>query len=214
MMQQQAARHDQILKNSLPISIPIPGPHPSCTAPVERAVKLGLESWTGPDGERRQCLPDPKLRRSAPAVANTTLSRITETIMILERGHGCHNGGADSPCSDACRSSCQKRSVAEKNKREETEYESDGDEDGDEGGRIDDFWEITDEIADRQFVLSLVEQLRQRVGYGEEDSPIKRAKQIEKAALKVSQLARVFTEEMQRSDGSQVVSSVVDRMLS
>lgn len=209
MMRQQAAKDDQILKNSLPISIPLPGPPSSCTAPVERAIKLNPERSTKPGEGSRQCLAESKPRRSAPAVATKTLPHITEAIMITERDYGRHPVSTYNPRSSACRPGCRSLSVGERDQQDGAKNESDGDEER----HIDDFWERTDRIADRQFVLSLVEQLRQRVGYGEEDCPVKRAGQIEKAALKVSQLARAFAEEMQRSDGPPVVPSVLDRVL-
>ncbi|KAJ9139153.1 hypothetical protein NKR23_g8120 [Pleurostoma richardsiae] len=52
------------------------------------------------------------------------------------------------------------------------------------------FWELTNELADRSFVLALVAQIRRRAGYGEQDSPVERAKEIEEAAMKVARLTR------------------------
>lgn len=58
-----------------------------------------------------------------------------------------------------------------------------------------DFWQKTDEIADRRFIFSLVAQIRQRLGYDDDESPVDRARQIEKAALSIAHLARKVRQE-------------------
>lgn len=177
-------------------------------------------------------------QRTTQDVPDTALPHVAEAIMVFERGdehdergacNRCRRGEGTSKecvtisdvpwacsnciydrCSEACEPGCRRPSVAKGDERVEEDEDED---DGDDEGNVD-FWGKTDEIADRHFVLSLVKQLRQRAGYGEEESPVERARQIERAALRVSQLTRVFSEEMQRSDGSPVVPSVVNRMLS
>lgn len=193
MMLHEAAKHDQILKNSLPVSIPLPRHASSCTPPAGRAVKPSPDGHDEPGDSNRY--------RSGDKAS-------MQHVAISDVPWHCSDCISDR-CSEACEPSCRRQSVAQKDERDENKNEKDGDEEGNL-----DFWEMTDEIADGQFVLSLVEQLRQRAGYGDEDCPVERARRIEKAAPRVFQAARVFREEMQRSDGSQVVPSVVNRILS
>lgn len=243
MMLHEAAKYDQILKNSLPVSIPLPRLSES-PRPAERAARPSLDvEWpASPDGGRRaatasrplclapempktaitQHLHDMRVQRTwrrqrAHArdsdTPETGRIHLAEAIMIFERGDERDEAGACGRCRRgegvsaecvtlrdvpwAC-SNCiydQAAGLCDVASSTPLSGGQGGEEEEEEEA---DFWRETDRIADNRFALSLVAQIRQRVGYGEEESPVERARQVEKAALSVARLARRFREEIQR----------------
>ncbi|KAL1859757.1 hypothetical protein VTK73DRAFT_7492 [Phialemonium thermophilum] len=263
MMQQEAVKRDQILKRSIPLSIPVlrrnsstagscslgTDPHnansrisrstsrdvapsgthrPSDYEGAYRPASLELLSGTPP----QRALP-PIIRHRS--ISERCESRDLEAKPISEKGEAQdanHGGSRYSRGDGMSGTSTPSSSLApacphclcdghadtwmpppwkpyhateiQKVTAEEENY-------GDQGGEEeDDVWQQLDRIADRGFVLSLVTQIRQRAGYGEEESPVQRARQVEKAAMEVARLASVLREKMQSSGDSSVTETAAD----